>query len=107
MAVIGPRPIDTVGNSQKSGIAGGGGELEADAADLPAEVVEVVLGQPALEEGPGVDAGRGVALEVDVVAGLAVVLAPEEVVEPDLVEAGRAGVGGQVAADARRRACWP
>ena len=39
------------------------------------------------------------ALEVDLVARAPVVLAPEEVVEPHLVERGRAGVGGQVAAD--------
>ena len=51
------------------------------AADLAAEVVEVLLVEPPLEEGPGVDAGCGMALEVDVVAGLPVVLAPEEVVE--------------------------
>ncbi len=44
--------------------------------------------------------GRGVALEVDLVAGLPVALAPEEMVEADLVQAGRAGEGGQVAADA-------
>src|SRR5690606_26021604 len=68
--------------------------------DLAAEVVEVVLGEPALEECPGVDAGRGVALEVDLVAVLAVVLAAEEVVEADLIERRRAGEGGQVAADA-------
>ena len=75
-------------------------QAAAVAADLAAEVVEVVLGEPALQERPGVHAGRGVALEVDVVAGLAVVLAAEEVVEADLVEAGRAGERGQVAADA-------
>jgi len=73
---------------------------QAGAADLAAEVVEIVLRQAPLEERPGVDAGGGVALEVDLIAGLAVVLAPEEVVEPDLVQAGRRGVGGQVAADA-------
>ena len=69
-------------------------------ADLLAELVEVVLGEAALEEGPGVDAGRGVALEVDGVAGLPVGLAPEEVVEPDVVQRRRRGERGQVAADA-------
>ena len=73
---------------------------QAVAADLAAEPVELLLGQAALEVGPGVDAGRGVALEVDVVAGEAVVLAPEEVVEADVVERGRRGEGGEVAADA-------
>ena len=46
----------------------------------------VVLAQPSLEEGPGVDAGRRVALHVDVVAGQSVILAPPEVVEADVVE---------------------
>jgi hypothetical protein len=42
-----------------------------------------------------------VALEEDLVAALAVgVLAAEEVVEADLVQRGRAGVGGDVPADA-------
>ena len=53
-----------------------------------------------LEERPRVDARRGVTLEVDVVAGLTVGLAPEEVIEPQLVEPGRRGVGREVAADA-------
>ena len=68
--------------------------------DLPAEVVELALAQPALEEGAGVDARRGVALEEDLVAHAGRVLAAEEVVEADFVEAGRALVGRQVAADA-------
>ena len=75
-------------------------QAAAAAADLLAEVVEVVGGQAALHERPGVDAGRGVALEVHGVAGVAVVLAAEEVVEADLVEAGRAGERREVAADA-------
>jgi hypothetical protein len=57
-------------------------------ADLLAEPVELLLGQPALEEGAGVDAGGGVALEEDLVAAAGVVLAAEEVVEADLVELG-------------------
>ncbi len=80
--------------------AGMGVARQAPARDLLAEVVELVLGEPALDEGAGVDAGRGVALEVDEVAEAAVGLAAEEVVEADLVERGRAGVGGEVAADA-------
>jgi len=36
---------------------------QAGAADLAAEVVEIVLRQAPLEERPGVDAGGGVALE--------------------------------------------
>ena len=76
-------------------------------AHLEAEVVQLLLGEPALDEGPGVDAGGGMALEVDLVAGPAAVLPPEEVVEPHLVEGGRAGVGGQVAADGLRADVGP
>ena len=70
------------------------------AADLHAEAVQVLLGEAALQEGPGVDAGGGVTLEVDVVTGPTVVLSPEEPVETHLVEGGRRGEGGQVSADA-------
>ncbi len=77
------------------------------ARHLLAERVELVLGQPALEERAGVDAGRAVALEVDVVAAAGVVLAAEEVVEADLVEAGRRLVGGDVAADLEALAVGP
>ena len=59
--------------------------------------------EPAFDEGPGIDARGGVALEEDLVARGAVGLAPEEVVEPDLVQRGRGGEGGQVAADALGR----
>ena len=69
------------------------------AADLVAEVVELVLAEPALQVGPGVDAGGGVALNEDLVTEAAVGLAPEEVVEANLVEGGRAGVGREVASD--------
>ena len=73
---------------------------QAVAADLAAEVVELLLGQPSFEERPRVDARRGVALDVEVVAGETVVLAAEEPVEADLVERRRRREGGQVAADA-------
>ena len=63
-----------------------GRQPAAGVADLLAEAVELVLGQPALEEGAGVDAGGGVALEPDLVAAAGVVLAAEEVVEADLVQ---------------------
>src|SRR5690348_5323918 len=64
------------------------------AHDLAAEVIELRLAEPALEERARVHAGRGVALIEDLVARLAVVLAAEEVVEPDLVEARRGRVRG-------------
>ena len=55
--------------------------------------------EPALEEGAGVDAGGGVALDVDLVAAAGVVLAAEEVVEADLVERRGGRVRRDVAAD--------
>ncbi len=86
--------LPEVGHEPRVGIRG-----QASAPQLHAEVVQLVLAEAPLEEGSGVDARGGVALEVHLVAA-SLVLAPEEVVEADLVEAGRAGVGGQVAADA-------
>src|SRR5262249_22665403 len=61
----------------------------------------------------GVDAGGGVALEEHLVARVPagpsgdMVLAPEEMVETDLVEAGAAGVGGDMPADTVLRAVGP
>jgi hypothetical protein len=67
-------------------------------------VIELVLGQAALEERPRVDPGRGVALVEDLVAAAAglteTVLAAEEVVEADLVERRAARVRRQVPAEA-------
>ncbi len=74
------------------------------AAQFVAEVLEAGVVEAAFEEGAGVDAGRGVALEVDEVAGLvalgAGILGVEEVVEADFEQRGERGVGGDVAADA-------
>lgn len=67
------------------------------------EGVELRLGQPVQEERAGVDTGRGMALEEDLVAAVALVLAPEEVVEAHVVEGGGGGEGGDVAADADAR----
>ncbi len=77
------------------------------ALELAAEVFQLVLAQPPLHVGPGVDARGGVALEINLVAGLPVGLAPEEVVEADLIQAGRAGEGGQMAADPLGRVVGP
>ena len=63
-----------------------GGEALARLGLAP-EVVELVLGQAALEERAGVDARGGVALVEDLVAAALAVLAAEEVVEADLVQA--------------------
>jgi hypothetical protein len=44
---------------------------QATAAHFLAEVIQLVLGEPALEEGAGIDAGRGVPLDEHHVAGMA------------------------------------
>ena len=71
------------------------------------EPVQVLLAQPTLEVGPGVHARRGVALEEHLVAAAGVVGSAEEVVQADLVQRGRAGVGGDVPTDADVRALGP
>src|SRR5262249_53101560 len=53
---------------------------------LTAEVIELILGEPAFEEGASVDARRRVTLEIDLVPAARIVLPAEEPVEADLVE---------------------
>lgn len=67
------------------------------------EPVELRLAEPAVEERPGVDAGRRVALQVELVAGLVALLAAEEVLEAGLVEPGGGGEGGDVPTEAEPR----
>ena len=74
---------------------------------LLAEPVELGLGEPSLEERAGVDAGGGVTLEEHLVAGFPVILAAEEVVEPDLIQRGRGCVCGDMPADAQARPVCP
>jgi hypothetical protein len=62
-------------------------------------MVEIVFGQASLHEGSGVDAGRSMALDVDVVTWCAGFFAPPEVVEPNVVQRGGTGKSGEVAAD--------
>ena len=66
---------------------------------LLAESVELVRAHPSLEEAPGVHTGGGMALIEDVVTTAGMVLAAEEVVEPDFVERRGRRVGRDVAAD--------
>ena len=91
------RELPEVGH--QPGVGVGRQAVAGAVLDLLAEPVELLLGQPALEEGAGVDAGGAVALDVDLVAAAGVVLAAEEVVEADLVEAGGGLVRRDVAAD--------
>ena len=72
-----------VGHEARVGVAG-----ETVAADLHAEVVELLFGEAAFQEGAGVGAGGVVALDVNVVAGDAVGFAPEKPVEAHFVERG-------------------
>ena len=67
--------------------------------DLLAKLVEVVLGDAALQEGAGVDSGRGVALHVDQVAAVGLVGRVPEVVEADVVERRGGGEARDVAAE--------
>ncbi len=73
---------------------------QAVAAGLLAEVVELLLGDAPVEEGTGVDAGGGVALDVELVARSVGLLPAEEVLEAGLVQPRGGGEGGDVAADA-------
>ena len=75
--------------------------------DLAAEVVELALSQPTFQECAGVDAGRGVALVEHLVAHPLRVLAAEEMIEADFVEAGRRGIRREVAADPSRSVVRP
>ena len=77
-----------------------GRDAAAGVAVLLTEAVELVGGEPALQERPGVDARRRVTLDEDLVPAAGVGLAAEEVVEPHLVQRRRGGVRRDVAADA-------
>ena len=96
--------LPEVGHSAGVGIA-----RQPDAArqSLLAEVVQIRLAKPALEECPGVDAGGGMALEEDLISRGTVVLAAEEVVEADLVQRRCTGVRGQVPTDSGELAVGP
>ena len=100
--MIGPRPIDTVGNSQKSGISHGCGYDDSPPPGFSSrrKFSSFSRRQASLEERTRVDAGRRVSLEVDDVAVVVVALALEEVVEADFVERGGRCEGRDVTADA-------
>ena len=69
-------------------------------AQLVAEVAQVLFGEAALQECACVDAGRGVALEINQVAGLVAVAGAKEMMETHLEQRGERCVSGNVAADA-------
>ena len=71
------------------------------------KLIRFCLGQPAFEKRPGVHAGRGVALEINLVAVVAALAAAaEEVVEADFVQLGRRGERRNVPADAGVSRGW-
>ncbi len=76
---------------------------QALAVHFAAEVVQLLFADAAFEEGAGVDAGRGVALEVDQVAAVLFGRCLEEVVEADVVQRRAGGEGGDVTAEVRVR----
>src|SRR5690606_3863895 len=80
---------------------------DAAAVDLHAEVVELGFADAPYQGGARVDARRAVALGRDVVARVVAVGAAEEVVEADVVERGRAGEAGDVAAQVAGLAVGP
>ena len=67
---------------------------------LAPEVLELLLREPAFQEGPRVYSGRSVALKIDDVAFLIRVLGAEEVIEAYLIERRGRGIGRDVPADA-------
>ena len=71
------------------------------AIDFLTEVVHLVFGDAAFHKCPGVNTGRGMALEVDKVATVFGGGGLEEVVEADVVERGAGGEAGDVATQVR------
>ncbi len=69
-------------------------------AQFVPEVLQMLLVQTAFQKRAGVYTGRGVALEVDKIAGLIAVTSVEEMVVADFGQRGERRVGGDMAADA-------
>ncbi|MNO93418.1 hypothetical protein D3C76_850190 [compost metagenome] len=74
---------------------------QAVAIDFLTEVQHLVFADAAFEEGAGVDAGGGVALEEHQVATVLFGRGLEEVVEADVIKSRRGGEGGNVATQIR------
>jgi hypothetical protein len=92
---VGQQPRVRVG--RQAGLAG----------ELLAEPVELGGAHPPLDVRSRVHPRGGVPLDEDLITAAGVVLAPEEVVEPDLVQAGGAREAGDVPADADPRPLRP
>ena len=72
---------------------------ESLAANLLAEMVELLLADSPLQEGSGVNPRRAVALEHDQIAAVGLAGGTEEMIEPDFEEIGNRLVGGDVASE--------
>ena len=72
----------------------------APLGQFTAEILQLLLAEPAFEERTGVDARRGMPLEIDLVARVVVAAATDEMVHRHFHERRRGGEGGDVAADA-------
>src|SRR5690606_33651168 len=66
------------------------------AVHFATEVEELFLRQPAFEEGARIDAGRGVALEVDQIAAVPFMRRMPEMVEADAEQRAHRGEAGDV-----------
>ena len=91
------RELPEVGHEMRMGV----GRQSAPLGQLLPEEVELARAHAVLHVGARIVARRRMALEIDQVAGCAVVATAQEVVEGDLVEVGGGGIGGDVSADAR------
>src|SRR5262249_35730121 len=72
---------------------------EAAASRLVTELQKLWLGEPALDEGPRVDARPGVALDIDEVAAVLIRRRAPEVTKADVIERGRRLEAGDMAAE--------
>src|ERR1700751_5082719 len=70
------------------------------AEEFVAEILDLFLGESALQISARVNAGRRVSLEINEVAGLLVITRTEEVIEADFQQSGQGGVSRDMAADA-------
>ena len=95
--MIGPRPIETVGNCQKSGISHVRGQAAARGF-LP-EADQLRLAQPAFQEGAGVETGGGMSLHIHKITAMRVGRAMPEMHEAGIVQGCRRLKAGDVAAE--------
>ena len=95
--------LPEVGHQPGVGVAAQALRAAPGGAELLPIVGQVELAQAALQKGPGIDAGRRMRLEEHQIALPLCVAGPEEMVEADLEEIGRAGIAGDVAAQLTMR----